>query len=181
MGKSYYFDEKIAPLTKEEEEIMKEYLKYSSKVDKIYERTDKVIRSYRKKKHQEQLKKEKQREKEHKEEIKRMKQKKIEDFPKEYQKFKQEFFKLVFDKKNTDKLREDFFNKCIHPIMFKKLGYYVEERGGDQGYILSDKSHQGCMLCGACINYHFETKVPSEFSDYIVEDIPSVIEQITKN
>lgn len=175
--KTYYFDEKIAPLTEEEQIIMKEYKSLARKVNKIYERTDQVIKLYKKtekekekkRKRKEELQKEQERKKQKQQEKIHQKQQlleKTECFTQNYSEFKQNFYKLfdeikllrsnfevTKDKENEiQKLRKTFQNKCIHPESFKTIGYYNYEidDGGGSGFGHSTYQKRTCDACNLC-------------------------------
>jgi len=177
MGKNTYcFDESIAPLTEDEKKIMKEYKKLCNKVDKIYERTDKLTKLHKKtekeKKKRQYLEEEKKRrilEKElEKKKIILQKQELVEKtihFTNNYIQFKESFYKLFYelkllksnfqnpkDKVNQIRdLRKTFLDKCIHPESFKTIGYYSYEThdgGGYGGYSTYEtRKRNACILC----------------------------------
>jgi signal recognition particle GTPase len=204
MVKTYYFDENIAPLTEEETQIMKEYKILARKVDKIYERTDQVIKMH-KKTEKENEKKRKYKEEKEKTLYKKQKQqqeqqeevelliKNTEYFTQNYNKFKKSFYKL-FDEfrlllgnfENTQnkndqiqKLRKTFQNKCIHPELFKTIGYYLYEinDGGGSGFGSPTFKKIQCNACILCKHQDDENKKIT-FSKYIEFDNKSNIKTL---
>lgn len=178
--KTYYlFDETIAPLTQEEKQIIEEHRILSIKVDKIYERTDKVIKLHKK---TEKEKDKKRKRKEEEERIllhKKKKQKqeeelhqkhqlfeKTEKFNENYSEFKGEFYKLFDQVKllrsnfedtkckvnEIENLRKKFSDKCIHPELFKTIGYYNYEidDGGGSGFGHFTYQKRECNACNIC-------------------------------
>jgi len=173
----YLFDESIAPLTEEEEKIMEEYRILQSKVDKIYQRTDKVIKLHNKKEKDKEIKRKRQDEEERiqlckkqKEEELRLKQElleKIKCFPENYIQFTKEFYKL-FDElrilrsnfedtrdklEEINNLRRAFRDKCVHPDTLKTDGWYNYEVSDGGGSGFGSSKYQltkcdGCILCG---------------------------------
>lgn len=193
MKRSYLFDTEIAPLTEEEKEIMLKCRKFINKRNKIYERTDKVIREYRKKekakekalevKRLKELEKQKILEKQKQIEI--QKQKELE-FPDNYIKFKTNFNNIIgsinfYNKKEKmreiESLQKDFGQHCIHPINFKSRGTYRDgDCGGGMGY--SYDSCDACNLCKLGLDKHGSTYVSIDYTPAIENDLLDIISKI---
>lgn len=176
--KTYYlFDETIAPLRQEEKQIIEEHRILSIKVDKIYERTDKVIKLHKKTEKEKDKKRKRQEEEERIQLKKKQKQEeelqqkqqlleKTENFDENYTQFKQEFYRLfnqvkilrsnfecTKDKINEiENLRKNFTDKCIHPELSKTIGYYNYEvdDGGGSGFGHSTYVLRECNACNLC-------------------------------
>lgn len=167
--KSYFFDESIAPLTPDEKQIMKNYEILKYEINKIYERTDKVIKKY----HENKRKQEKltllklKKESKLSEQLKQ--QSKVDDFLNNYTIFKNNFNELLFiktQKENINKLRKDFRDKCIHPHLYNGFGRKIEynECGGGQGSETVECKVKVCLLCGEwkpheCFNYDINESI----------------------
>lgn len=170
--KSYFFDESIAPLTPDEKTTMKNYENLKHKINKIYERTDKVIKKFREnKRKQEKLNNLKlQKELKLKEQLKQ--QSKVDDFFNNYTIFKNKFNELLFmknQKTNINKLRIDFRDKCIHPHLYDGFGSKIEynECGGGQGLEAVERKVNVCLLCGEWKPHECENDNINESSNII--------------
>lgn len=216
--KTYYlFDETIAPLTDEEKQIMEEYSKTSDKVNKIYERTDKVIKLHKKiekekdkkikrKEEETRLLYKKQKQEEQELQLKQELLEKTKYFTQNYTQFKQEFYRLfdqvkflrsdfedTKDKVNEiENLRKNFKDKCIHPELFKTIGYYgYEIDDGGSGCGSSTYQTRECNACNLCKSqdkknttsfWHLSSKdINLEFSKYNLFDFEDNIKKLIKD
>lgn len=217
--KTYYlFNETIAPLTEDEKQIIEQHRILSIKVDKIYERTDKVIKLHKKTEKEKDKKRKRQEEEERIQLKKKQKQeeelqqkqqllKKTENFDENYTQFKQEFYRLfnqvkllrsnfedTKDKVNEiENLRKNFTDKCIHPELFKTIGYYNYEvhDGGGSGFGSSTYERRECNACNICKSQDNKNKTclwqfscedkNLEFSEYSEFDSEDNIKKLNKD
>lgn len=193
MKRTYLFNTEIAPLTEEEKEVIKQYNQLARKRNKILQRTDKVIRDYRKKeksaekalevKRLKELEKQKILEKQKQIEI--QKQKELE-FPDNYMKFNTNFHNIIdsinfYNKKEKlpelTKLQTDFRMHCIHPVNFKDKGIYCS---GDSmgGMSYSYSSCDACKLCKLGMDENRCTPVYINYTPAIENDLLDIISKI---